>query len=356
MKSKKFLICLLTSFYLVLLIIGLTMYYIDPAFHYHKPLKNIAYVQVSEYFQNDGIMKYFDYDAVITGTSMTENFKTSELDDLFGTNSIKVPLSGESFYGVNNGLKVAFSSKNEIKMVVRALDIDLIIKGKDELTRSKEYYPTYIHDNNLFNDVNYVFNKDFLIEYLFPTIINTINKKKMFTFDEYANWMEGDVFGKEVLDSIYVRDTNKKEKVEFSEDDLNMVLENIKQNLIQIAIDNPNTEFYYFIPPHSIYYFDRENQNGTLEEKLSAVKVVYEEITKIENIHLFSFLDDFDLICDLNNFKDFTHYGEWVNSYILQCLKQNEHLITVDNYLDNYEKILEFYSTYDYDALFINEN
>ena len=49
--------------------------YIDPLFHYHAPLKNYEYPINNERYQNDGITRHFTYDGIITGTSMTENFK-----------------------------------------------------------------------------------------------------------------------------------------------------------------------------------------------------------------------------------------------------------------------------------------
>lgn len=75
-------------------IIGAWVYHIDPFFHYHKPYTNGYYYTLNnQRSQNNGICKHFDYNALITGTSMTENFMTSEMDAIFGTNSVKVPFS-----------------------------------------------------------------------------------------------------------------------------------------------------------------------------------------------------------------------------------------------------------------------
>lgn len=72
--------------------------YIDPFCHYHAPLSGYDYSIVAEtvgsMYLNDGIIRHFDFDGVITGTSMTENFKPSEADELFGGKFIKVPLAG----------------------------------------------------------------------------------------------------------------------------------------------------------------------------------------------------------------------------------------------------------------------
>lgn len=57
---------------------GITIY-VDPLFHYHAPLGSLQYPLYDERYMNDGIVRHFDYDAIITGSSMTENFKTSFL-------------------------------------------------------------------------------------------------------------------------------------------------------------------------------------------------------------------------------------------------------------------------------------
>ena len=72
--------------------------YVDPYMHFHKPLTDKYYYGLNnQRSQNDGITKHFDYDTLITGTSMTENFRTTEADRIFGCNSIKVAYSGGSF-------------------------------------------------------------------------------------------------------------------------------------------------------------------------------------------------------------------------------------------------------------------
>ena len=82
---------------------------IDPYFHYHAP-NNSAYYLFDQRFQNDGILKHFDYDALIIGTSMCENFLTSEFDDLFNVNSIKTCFSGAGYKEINQNLQTAIKN------------------------------------------------------------------------------------------------------------------------------------------------------------------------------------------------------------------------------------------------------
>ena len=79
--------------------------YVDPYMHFHKPLTDRFFYSVNnQRSQNDGIIKNFDYDTIITGSSMTENFRTSEADRFFECNSIKVPFAGATFKELNDNL------------------------------------------------------------------------------------------------------------------------------------------------------------------------------------------------------------------------------------------------------------
>lgn len=95
------LIVLLVTFSLLTIIIDPFMHYHAPLDGYGYPLNNewyqdklMAYQHNKERYQNDGIIKNYQYNSIITGTSMVENFKTSEADKLFEVDFIKVPFSG----------------------------------------------------------------------------------------------------------------------------------------------------------------------------------------------------------------------------------------------------------------------
>ena len=92
--SVRWLCATLAVTLLLLCLFAVPTAYIDPLFHYHAPLEQYQYPLTEERYQNDGIVRHFTYDGIITGTSMTENFKTSEADALFDAHFIKVPLAG----------------------------------------------------------------------------------------------------------------------------------------------------------------------------------------------------------------------------------------------------------------------
>ena len=82
-SDKKWCITFLGLVIGTLIILGAITVIVDPYFHYHKPLTSLEYPLRSERqrYINDGILKNFDYNAIIVGSSMTENFKSSQLDE-----------------------------------------------------------------------------------------------------------------------------------------------------------------------------------------------------------------------------------------------------------------------------------
>ena len=350
MTGKKWGIGFLVAVLALLILLGGFVVVIDPFFHYHAPILGLQYPLNNQRYQNDGIVKHFEYDAIITGTSMTENFKASEFDELFGCNTVKVSLSGGSFREVNEMLARAAKSNSNLKYIIRSIDGSYLELDKDYQIRN--YYPDYLYNEIIFDDVEYIFNKDVLIKNCPSILVYTLSGQKTTTFDVYSNWMNRFTFGKETVDGTYSRPTAVDTQPFLTDEQKKHLNENIQQNFIDLAKGYPNIEFYVFFPPYSIYYWDEINQTGKINSWPQAQELATQLLLEQENIHVFSFFDEYDMICDLDNYKDSTHYGEWVNSQILHWMKSGEHQLTKDNYQDYYRRIRSFYSTYDYDSLF----
>ena len=68
--------------------------------------------------------------------------------------------------------------------------------------------------------------------------------------------------------------------------------------------------------------------------------------------HLFSFFTEYNMICNLDNYKDILHYGEEINSQVLRWMKEGSHELTRENYEEYCSQMKAFYCNYDYDRLF----
>lgn len=339
----------------VFIICSAVVVVIDPFFHYHAPLECLEYplIRDNERYQNDGILRHFSYDTIITGTSMTENFKTSDVDYLLNANSVKIPFAGGLYKEINDNLVRAFEYGNEIKKVIRCLDYECLVEDKDA-TKSIYDYAEYLTNDNYFDDVNYLLNKE-VFGRAIEVIAYTLSGQETTTFDKYANWMSDNYFGTPYVYMSYEHGENTLEKRRLTEEERIMIQENIAQNVVALAKDHPETTFYLYFPPYSIGYWDELRINGEIDWRLEAEQVAIEAMIDCSNIKLYAFSDAYDRVCDLNNYADKVHYAEWVNYYIITCMTTDEHLLTTENYLDYLSEIREFYMNYDYSSIYLEE-
>lgn len=354
MNAKKWLIGWLLLTMSALCVMGGLVYKIDPYFHYHEPdLEHYFYPLNNQRSQNDGISKHFTYNAIITGTSMTENFKTSEMDEIFGVNSIKVSFSGGTYKEMNDNLQVALKHNSDIKTIVRCLDYEKIFDDKDLMRDDLGGYPTYLYDDNLLNDVKYLCNKDVIWGRVYP-ILKTKSEggiTGITSFDDYSRWQQYYNFEKKNVIEAYKKNKKNVFISELNEDVKLKIKGNIFQNVTSLADQYPEVDFYYFFSPYSIVWWNGIVDNGSINKWIEAEKYIIELILEHPNIHLYSFNNRTDITTDLNHYKDLTHYGEWINSAMLQWMYDGKYLLTKENYQDYLNAELEFYSNFDYTSI-----
>lgn len=355
MKSNKW----ITGWVLSVLILSAAtagfVYYIDPFFHYHKPHTDRYYYELdNQRYQNDGIMRNFDYDALITGTSMTENFKTSELDTIFDVDSVKIPYSGAAFKEVNEGIGRALKYNPDLKIIVRGIDMGYLFTDKDWMRDDLGTYPEYLYDDNPFNDVNYIFNQDVIFDRAYKMVLDSRSpdhKPGILPFDDYSSWQSQAVMGIKKVCPEGLETKKNPSEVHITDEERMMIKENIRQNITDLAADHPDVDFYCFFTPYSMVWWNEINNEGSIYRYVEAEKCAIEQMLQYENIKLFSYNTRIDITSDLNNYKDPTHFGSWINTLILYWMHEGEGRIRQDNYEEYINEELRVHLDYDYASL-----
>ncbi len=335
----------------IIVIAGLTAY-IDPFIHYHMPLTDRYYYRLNNQRSiNNGITRKFTYDGVITGTSMTENFRTSEAEKLWGGAFIKVPFSGGTFKEINENIMTALQNNN-VKYVIRGIDMGYLINDKDCMREDLGQYPLYLYDHNIFNDVKYVLNRDVFFERVIPMIRNKDNLSPGITsFDEYSRWQDRYVYGINQIFPDGVEETLLADEKGLSDAEYVLTVENIRQNITDIAETHPETTFYFFLTPYSLARWQENVEEGVVYKQVEAERILIEESLKHDNIRLYSYNLMFDITSDLNNYKDANHYGSWINSLVMKYMYEGVGLLDDSNYEDYLNDELKMHLQYDYSSL-----
>ena len=346
--KKWFQKCILVLLLLLVLIVAVVVF-VDPYFHYHKPFDFMSYRLYEERYINDGIGRHFDYDAIITGTSMAQNFKPSELDALFGTRAVKMPFSGAGYEELSENLDRALARNGNVKMVLWAVDFNGLLRSYD--WQQYENYPTYLYDDNPFNDVSYVLNKSILYHGVMPNALMSLTGQPRTTMDEYSSWVNET--GLEHIMLSYDRNhVNIPATVDFGDTEKQTVIQTIENNFVDLIEKYPDTEFYLFYTPYSICYWDALNIKGTIQRQTEAEKLATEMLLKYPNVKLYNFFDQYEVICNPDYYNDDGHYSAEINSRILGWMAEGTGLLTQDNYEERLKEEQNFYLSYDYDSIY----
>lgn len=125
MDSKNWVKLVLGVCFSILCITAALVFIVDPYFHFHAPFNGISYIMEEEVYMNDGIVKNFDYDTVITGTSTSSPFSVALANELFDVKAVKVSFSGEGFKRVGDNLRTAIAHQPNLKTVFWLLPLIL---------------------------------------------------------------------------------------------------------------------------------------------------------------------------------------------------------------------------------------
>jgi len=317
---KSFLISLLA---VVMAVVGIVVLF-DPFYVYHKPLPGLKAVLSDKEYQCVGTLRNFDYDALIVGSSVCENYNNKWFDDGFDCTAIKAIRS----YGATADLRylvdIAYE-KHDLKYVFYNIDPSSLYSGT-ETTYESTGCPTYLYDGNIFNDYQYLFNKDVLFEKI------PMQLAKSFTsYDEgdSYNWAQWKTFHHLMCMTMY----DRLETVTPMQDS-HMYDELAKENtqmIVDMVQAHPETTFKFFFSPYSMCWWDNAYRTGERDAVLSAQEICIRTLMDYENAELYYYQDDVDVITNLDNYMDTIHFSKEINHYICDNLIDGVDRITTDN-------------------------
>lgn len=348
-SAKKWFIKCIVMLSSAILLVGMVVYIFDPYFHFHKPFDFVAYRLYDERYANDGISRHFEYDAIITGTSMAQNFKPSEVDELFDTKCVKETFSGAGYQELSQNLERALQRNDALKKVFWTVDYNAIIREPDWC--GYDNYPTYLYDDSVWNDTSYIFNKSILYHGVLPNIIMTLTGQPSTTMDEYSSWDKEtglqyilQSYNRDVITDVLPHELTAEEHI--------FVRENVQKNLVDLVNKYPDVTFYMFYAPYSICYWDALNNQEAIIRQLEAEYIATELLLECPNVKLYNFNDQYEMITNLHNYRDKEHYASWINTQILEWMAEDVGLVTKENYQERLKQEEQFFLNYDYDSIY----
>ena len=347
MNGKQFLSGFLAGSSIILGALGYQVWKVDPYFHYRAPdITAHSYILNAERYQNDGIVKHFTYDAMITGSSMTSNFKASQMDALFNVHTVKTTFLGNTRKDTAMLIQTALKANPNLKMVLRCIDMDGMAADPDRMGAEPSAIPSYLYDRNPFNDVNYLLRRELLLDRVLENHGSGITD-----FDRYSNWQAYWTFGIHSVapEGVHVEPTAQTGHL--TPQQRKNIQENLDRHYLALAQAYPDTEFYLFISPFGLCWWAQQYSGGSINLWMEMQQMIAETLVPQKNIHLFSYFDQFEMLEDQNNYKDPIHYAEWINDWMLNAMSQGIGAVTLENLQENLKTQYDFFTSYDYNRL-----
>ena len=344
---KKFSISFLCILLILLIGFGGLVYIVDPFNVYRADDDPTKIIYQNPYYQNIGIAKNTKYDTLITGTSMTQNFRGWWFDEKFGCKAIRLSFDGGIVSDFDALIKTAVENNEKLKTVYFGLD-NYLITADSKLNDISERIPEYMLSDNPFLKVKYLLNKDVIFDYMLTYF--AYKNSDSYDFYEMHAWdTMNPVFSKEtVINNYKVPEQSKNLEDESFMSDCEDFLDAVGK----YAECNPQIQFVFFAPPYSILYWHTLIKEGKLDATMHSLKYVYGELLECKNVRIFYFQNDFEKITNLENYKDATHYRTDYNKYMLDCFVNGNMELTKKNYTAVLDEMKEFALSYDYETLF----
>ena len=318
-KWCRLTVCLLFAF---VVFCSVVVYIIDPFQIYHLATHYLPPIdKTTQVYSNAGITRNYIYDSVIVGTSVTENFHPSYMDACLGGQFIKLCTSAGTVHNHAILLDLAFRT-HKLQRVVYGLDIYSLLGAPDKVAYD---LPEYLYTDTITDDAQYWLNKAVWGVFI-PKCLNSWGIQQDDTIrDAMYNWANQDEYGPVAMYSA-IFDTPA--QVYPQDAFLEQARINLETNLIPFINSHPETEFDIFFPPYSAAEWSNMESHGTLDALLSLRLLCYDLLTPFSNVSLYDFSTQEAWVLNISNYKDTTHYGEWINDAITECISDNNHLVT----------------------------
>lgn len=337
---KRWVCGLLAACAVLLAACAAVVYFVDPCLYYRIP-EDWDPVLFSERYQAAGLAKNVPADTVLMGTSLAANYRRSEIAETFGTTAVRITIPDGYLSEFDKTMDVLFRSQDP-QRVIFGLDANILVRDESGLTSAM---PDYLYNGNPFDDVKYLINKDTLYYSAYVLMANRWDEAD--TLDEGFTW-DGDVWWNHATAlANYTRPEIVQETVP-----ADAYLRHASDNLDVVEgwiTAHPETEFDIFFPPYSILFWDKTARLGETEAVFAALDLACERLLQYDNVRLYNFLMDPDIVLDLDNYCDYVHHSGAVCTQVLAKMAVGECRMTEENYRDTLAQWRDFVVDYDYE-------
>jgi hypothetical protein len=304
-------------------------YIVDPFQQYRKRTWYEArYYQPLQRYVNPGMARHYDYDTVITGSSMMENYRNPEVGAILNAKAINLAMGAMTAYELRQLLTTILASAKARHII---LDLNFnAFAGSPTMQVVTEPLPLYLYDSNPWNDVHYLLQAQTLGK---STEIALGLKRGRYSTNADQPWYWADEyqFSKSAtLRGLDLANINRDYKQ--SPRTLEAMRASFDANLLPLLRAHPDVRFSLVYPPYSALVWEDFRQRNQVEVSLAFKRAVFDTVRDLPNVGLYDFQARLDWVANLDNYKDIYHFSPRISLEMIEAIAKGSDRVTPDTW------------------------
>jgi len=344
-RSAAFILRTLTLTAVLLAAVAVVNWKVDPFQQYRlAPADQARFPRALQRYINPGLAKNADYDFVITGSSLMENYNLPDVDRLCHAKSINLATSAMAGFEQRKILEVALRHRAP-RRVVMTLDFNSFAPPiESSLPEISDPLPLYLYDDNALNDFRYLISGPVTMR-TFAVLRGVPIGNYSTDFNRAWSWEQEVTFSRaHALKDIDPANINRRFKQ--GPRTIERMHASFDANIAAIIEQHPGTEFNLVFPPYSIMVWADFVQRGQLDVSLEFKRHVFRRVGALPNARIFDLQWDGDIIQILDLYTDIYHFNPAINRQMLGTVCGNDPRYRVtDKNLDKFEVSLRQQAT-----------
>jgi len=340
-KNKNYILTFTITAMLILLVIGIINYCVDPFFQYR--VKDDSYI-LNPMYVDAGLIKNYDYNTVVIGSSMTQNYNMSDLRKYPGVKPLKLTKGGLNLKEVL--YLYSLIDKDKVNTFIFTIDPPMF---SAEMKWINNQFPKYLGGDNILDRLQYLYGYETTVRYtpvdiflnvyfhdksydeLPSNIKYKMNIDNIGTYAHLPIYNDAEKVKREYLQGRSVSFPNLENIDARMEDNLKMVLE-------LLDVDNTDSDFIFVLSPYSLLYWYHIQLSGYYSNYRHFVKTFVDEADKFENVKVVCFYN-VNETADLNNYADITHFNSTLANIVVSNLFTDDYMVDSRSVLHELDKL-----------------
>ncbi|MFA4943221.1 MAG: hypothetical protein WC789_00795 [Lentisphaeria bacterium] len=325
--------------------IGLAVFLLDPFLAYHRPFFGLKPVYDDAYQMIPGLVRHADFDSVVVGSSMCQNFQLPQLRRALGGTWLKLTPSGCTPATMRTILGLVFQ-EHPVRHVLAGVDIFTFTRGVEE---HRVELPGYLYDRSPWNDYRYLWNRTVLAEHLPDLLKANFSQKAKYRrkldADRMWSWDFEDGTRRYGWAAVLAAEREQAADAAGAQSARQATLAamraNFEFNLLEPIRRNPAATFVLFFPPYSLLAWEKHQETGDLALFLQFKQEIQERLLQEPNVRMYDFQADEAIVGNYDNYKDSTHYSPAISRFIVEAIAQDRHRVGPGGPAANRRELLE---------------